>query len=205
DVEQKKLEKKYTPPPKAVMAWAEWQDTKNKAEVLRQLLDLGYELTERTFYRHCKQGKCRTNEEGYYSRRIVKEGYIDAQGITRVGQPAEENGPDVALSVEKQRLENRKLELSNARDELKHKKEQGLLIERPGLYLEIAAREVALDGMYRQMVDMEGSKMITMVNGDMSHLPEFKEYLFTLWEEMLRTFSNTDEFEVLFEEEEDKN
>ncbi|MGB3210470.1 MAG: hypothetical protein WBB19_07160, partial [Desulforhopalus sp.] len=41
DVEQKKLEKKYTPPPKAVMAWAEWQDTKNKAEVLRQLLDLG--------------------------------------------------------------------------------------------------------------------------------------------------------------------
>ena len=183
-------------------AWAEYTDTKNKADVLRQLHDLGYELTERTFYRHCQQGKCRVNEDGLYSRKMVKDQYVVALGIVRSGQEVETDGPDVAMSVEKQRLENRKLELHNQREELKHKKEQGLLIERPGLYLELAARHVVLDGLFRQLVDMEGGKLITLVGGEMSHLAEFKEYLFSAWEEMLRGFVNTDEFEVLFEDEE---
>ena len=186
-------------------AWAEYQDTKKKAEVLRQLLDLGYQLTERTFYRHCKQGKCRVNEEGFYSRKMVKDQYVEAEGIVRSGQQAGDNGPDVGMSVEKQRLENRKLELHNEREELKHKKDLGLLIERPGLYLEIAARQVALDGMFRQLVDMEGSQIITLANGDMSRLPELKEYLFTAWEDMLRTFSNIDEFEVIFDDMEEQS
>ncbi len=184
-------------------AWAEWQDTKNKAEVLRQLLDLGYELTARTFYRHCSQGKCRVNEEGFYSRRIVKEGYIEAQGILRSGQPAEENGPDVALSVEKQKLENRKLELSNAREELKHKKEQGLLVEREALHLEMAARTVAIDNAFRQKLDMDAPMLIAAVNGDLSRQVEFVDLILQLWNELLNGFSSTDEFEILFEDEED--
>ncbi len=181
-------------------AWAEYQETKVKASVLGQLLDLGYELSQRTFYRHCKQGKCRVNRDGVFSRRLVKQ-YVETEGISRTGQDIEDNGPDVALSIEKQRLENEKLQINNGHAALKFKKDQDLLLEREALYLEMAARTVALDNGFRQLIDMEAPAMIATVKGDVTRLSEFTDMLHQLWNELLNSFSTTDEFEVLFEEE----
>jgi hypothetical protein len=182
--------------------WSEYSDTANKADVLRQLQELGYDLTQRTFYRHCQQGKCRTSSAGLYSRRLVKQ-YLEAEGIKRTGEAAgDDNGPDLAESLLKQRLENQKLDWHNKNAELDFKKKAGALIERDGVYLEIAARYVTLDNAFRQKIETAAPEIIAAVGGDLSRLLEFNEMITTMWDEMLNSFVTMDEFEVLFTEEE---
>jgi hypothetical protein len=182
-----------------IQAWAEFRESKSKADILRQLQDLGYEITQRTFYRHCSIGKCQTGKDKKYTRRTVKA-YVEAEGLPRNGVDADESdGPSGALSVEKQRLENEKLRLHNATAEIEYKKKTGQLIEREALYLELAARAVAIDNGFLQMVEIEAAALIVAVRGDQSRQPEFVSMLRDIWHTLLNTYSTTDEFEVLFE------
>lgn len=185
-------------------AWAEYQDTKDKAYVLRQLIALGYELTRSTFYRHCDKGQCRANDDGVYSRRMVKAEYCEAVPIQREGDRGGSGGQGAAFSIEKQKLENEKLRLHNRREDLKVKKEEGLVFEKAAFYLEMAARTVILDNSFIQKIDLEGPAIIAAVGGDVSRMPEFMDMMTTIWNELLNSFSTTDEFEVLFEEDDDE-
>ena len=188
-----------------IQAWAEFLDSKKKADILRQLHDLGYDLTQRTFYRHCAQGKCRVGKSGLYTRRQVKS-YVEAEGIVRLTAEIEDEteAPSSALSVEKQILENEKLRLHNESAAMNNRKQAGLLIEREALYLELAARVVALDNGFRQMVEVNCPAMITAMNGDMGRQPEFSDLLLTYWNDLLNSFATTEEFEVLFQAEQDQ-
>ncbi|MFT5730769.1 MAG: hypothetical protein ACI8PB_004959 [Desulforhopalus sp.] len=184
------------------MEWQEYQDTDVPKEVHRQLELLGYDIAQSTFYRHCDRGTCAKNDEGLYSRRMVSD-YVKAKSLLRNGEIEDSTpGPDMSLSIEKQRLENEKLSLHNKREKIKAAKEDGSVIEREGLYLEIAARDVALDGMYRQRMEMDATQIIAAVGGDVSKLPEFNEMVFAIWEELMTEFANVEEFEVLFEDQE---
>jgi len=186
----------------AIQAWVEFGESKSKAEILRQLQGLGYEITQRTFYRHCTQGKCRPGKGGLYTRRLVKA-YVEAEGLIRHGEePESADGPSTALSVEKQRLENRKLELHNLNADLEYKRKQKLLIEREALYLELAARIVAIDNGFMQMIEVESPTLIASIGGEMSRQPEFVSLLRGYWNDLLNSFSTTEEIEVLFEEDE---
>jgi hypothetical protein len=181
--------------------WSEYIETGNKAEVLRQLHELGYQdLTQRTFYRDCKDGKCKRNADNLYSRRLVKQ-YVETKGLLRSGETAEDNGPDVAQSLLKQKLENEKLDWHNKNARLDYEKKAGALIERDGVYLEIAARYVALDGAFRQKLDTSAAEIIAAVGGDQARILEFTEMLRGMWDELLNSFVTMDEFEVLFQEE----
>lgn len=187
-----------------VMEWAEYQDTENQAEVLRQLVELGYDITQRTFYRHCKQGKCRRKPEtNLFTRRLVKQ-YVEAAGLRRSGMPAGgDAGPDLALSVENQKLQNEKLRIDNETRAVKLKKITGQLIERDGVYLEIAARTVALDSAFAaRIIETACPRLIAAVAGDQNKLPEFQDLLREEWETMMNSFCTTDTFEVLFDDEE---
>ena len=185
----------------AIKSWKEYEETKSKASVLRQLHDLKYELTQRTFYRHCKNGQCRVNDEGVYSRRMLKL-YIEAEGIKQTGNTVEdENGPSTVLSVEKQQLENQKLRIQNRTSELNLKKKEGKLIERERFDTEMSTRAVALSNGFHQMIEMEAPALITAVGGDVSRLVEFVDLISQVWDELLNNYSRNDEFEVLFEEE----
>ena len=186
----------------AIQAWVEFEDSKNRADILRQLQDLGYEITQRTFYRHCTQGKCRAGKGGLYSRRLVKA-YAESEGLIRHGaDPEDTDGPNSALSVEKQRLENEKLRIHNQTAELEFKRKAGLLIEREALYLELSARVVALDNGFRQAIEIEAPALIAALGGDLVRQSEFIELLQGIWNELLNSYATTEEFEVLFENEE---
>ena len=185
----------------AIQAWAEFTDGKSKADILRQLQDLGYEITQRTFYRHCAQGRCRTGKGGLFTRRLVNA-YVEAEGLIRHGaDPEDTEGPNSALSVEKQRLENEKLRINNQTADLEFRKKAGLLIEREALYLELSARVVALDNGCRQAVEIEAPALIAALGGDMVRQPEFTDLLQGIWNALLNSFATTEEFEVLFENE----
>lgn len=202
------LTAKYAPPHEeppvrraTMKEWSEFIETTNKAEVLRQLLELGYgDLTQRTFYRDCKDGKCRKNGDGLYSRRLVKQ-YVETKGLLRTGEAADDNGPDVALSIAKQQLENEKLDWHNKNARLDYEKKAGALIDRDGVYLEIAARYVALDNAFRQKLDTTAAEMIATVGGDQARILEFTEMVAGMWDELLNSFVTMDEFEVIFQEE----
>ena len=181
--------------------WPEYIDTASRAEVLRQLHDLGYPVTQRTFYRHCDQGKCHKSKDGIYTRRLVKQ-YVEAEGIRRAGETGtEESGPDVSESIRKQKLENEKLEWHNKTAQLKYEKDAGDLIEREGVYLELAARYVTLDNAFRQKLETSAPEIIAAVSGDQTRIVEFSEMILTMWDEMLNGFVAVDEFEVLFADE----
>ena len=186
----------------AIRAWAEFEDGKNKADILRQLQDLGYEVSQRTFYRHCAQGKCRTGKGGVYTRRQVKA-YVEAEGLRRNGSdPEDSEGPNSALSVEKQKLENDKLRFHNLNAELDYKRKQGLLIDRESFYLELASRIVALDNGFLQMIEIESPALIAAIGGDMARQPEFISLLRGMWNELLNSYATVEEIEVLFETDE---
>jgi len=184
------------------LSWKEYRETASKAEVLRQLVALGYEITQRSFYRHCQQGKCRLNEEGFFSRRLVKA-YVESAGLIRNGESATDNdSADVALSIEKQQKEIDKLDWHNKTAALNYKKAAGLLIEREGVYLEIAARSVALDSSFTVKIkEEEAPRLIAAVGGDLNKLPEFQDLLQEAWDDLMNSFCTTDTFEVLFEDE----
>lgn len=185
-----------------VSIWSDFVETANKRDVYRQLVAMGYQVAERTFYRHCTQGRCRKNKDGVYSQRLLKS-YVDLEGLARDGaDPAEDDGGKVAVKqAEKIDKENEKLEWSNRLLKLKYERSVGKLIERDGLYLELAARMVALDTGFRQRLSMESPKLIASINGDLNRQLEFEDLVLDLvWNELLNDYCSIDEFEVLFED-----
>ncbi len=185
-----------------VSIWSDFRETPVKLDVFRQLDAMGYQVTQRTFYRHCKEGKCRRNADGVFSRRLVKA-YCDAEGLARNGaETDDDDGGKLAVkqSVKIDR-ENEKLELSNKLLKLKYERSIGKLIERDGLYLELAARTVALDTGFRQKLSMEAPKLIASIGGDLNRQLEFEDLVLELvWNELLADYCAVDEFEVLFDD-----
>jgi hypothetical protein len=189
-----------------IQAWVEFTESKNKAEILRQLQDLGYEITQRTFYRHCAQGKCRKAENGLYTRRLVKAYVNSPEGPARTGGDRDDqDGPNDVLSIEKYRQEILKIKNHNRMADLEYKKKEGLLIEREALYLELAARVVTLDNGFMQSLEMQAPEIIAAIGGDISRTPEFIAVVTAFWHELLNTYATTDEFEVLFEDAESES
>jgi len=185
-----------------VSIWSDFVETANKRDVYRQLVAMGYQVAERTFYRHCTQGLCRKNKDGVYSQRLLKS-YVDHEGLARTGaDPAEDDGGKVAVKqAEKIEKESEKLDLTNKLLQLKYDRSVGKLIERDGLYLELAARMVALDTGFRQRLSMESPKLIASINGDLNRQLEFEDLVLDLvWNELLNDYCSIDEFEVLFED-----
>jgi hypothetical protein len=62
---------------------------------------------------------------------------------------------------------------------------------------------VALDNGFRQKMEMEASSLIVAVKGELSRQMEFTDLIMQMWDELLNSFSTADEFEVLFEENEE--
>lgn len=183
-----------------MMEWQQYTETTNQADVFRQLEALGYEISQRSFYRHCSQGKCRRNDNRVFTRRLVKQ-YVEAEGLLRKGETVGDSGPDVALSIEKQQLENKKLDWANKKAELDYKKASGQLIEREAIYLELAAREVVLVNSFEhEVIDERSRELIVAVNGDLGKVHEFQDLLRALFADLMNSFCDTKEFEVLFED-----
>lgn len=183
------------------LGWEDFEDTPNKAEVLRHLHAMGYDITQRTFYRHCKQGKLHKSTKNIFTRRLVQQ-YVTSAGLYRPGTAPGEGSNTDDLAREKLRVEIKKLDEGGRREALKRKKEEGKLIDRADLYLELAARAVAVDTGFRQMINVEAPTLIAAVKGDVTRQSEFEDLLLGAWNRLLDSYATSDEFEVLFEDEE---
>lgn len=180
-------------------SWSDYTDTASKAAVLRHLQGMGYDITQRTFYRHCEQGKLHKSTGNIYTIRLVQQ-YVKAVGLYRPGAAPGEGSNIDDLATDKLKKEIKKLDEAGRREELKRKKEEGLLIEREALYLELAARAVALDTGFRQMITVEATALIAAVKGDINRQREFEDMMLQAWNQLLDSYATKDEFEVLFED-----
>ena len=186
--------------PQGVSIWSDFSETSVPAEAFRQLVAMGFNVKQSTFYRHCDKGRCRKNTNGLYTARMMKQ-YIEAEGYIRPGDDTEDENDNISsLTVRKLEGENEKLYWSNKQAKLKYEKEMGKLIEREGLNLEMAARTVAFATGYRQKVSMESPKLITAMNGDITRQPEFEDLLLGIFDELLNEFCSIEEFSVLFDD-----
>lgn len=181
--------------------WKDFEETKNKAEVLRHLKAMGYDITQRTFYRHCKQGKLHKSTKNIFTLRLVQQ-YVKTVGLYRPGTAPGEGSNTDDLARDKLKAEIRKLDESGAREALKRKREEGKLIDRADLYLELAARAVTMDTGFRQMINVEAPTLIAAVKGDVTRQNEFEDLLIDAWNRLLDSYATSDEFEILFEDEE---
>ncbi len=181
--------------------WQDYKETKTKAEVFRHLTAMGYDITQRTFYRHCKQGKLHKSTKNIFTLRLVQQ-YVKSAGLYRPGTAPGEGSNTDDLARDKLKAEIKKLDESGAREALKRKKEEGQLIDRVDLYLELAARAVTIDTGFRQMINVEAPTLIAAVKGSITRQNEFEDLLLGAWNRLLDSYATNDEFEVLFEDEE---
>lgn len=178
-------------------AWGEYKDTKVRAEVLRFLQGMGFDVAQRTFYRHCDEGKLKTNTRGLYSRRLVRA-YAEHTlrligGVTAVAGESSLVAERLAEQVARERI-------NRQRDEIRLRRERGEVIDRESLNLEVAARGVALDAGVRQMINSKGMEWIAGCGGNTEKLSEFTAMFLRDWDELINTFAQPGEFEVVFTE-----
>lgn len=180
------------------VAWGEFKDTTVRAEVLRFLLGMGFTVAERTFFRHCKEGKLKKNGKGVYSRRLVRayaESTLHLAGGGETVAASEENLLQARLAEQVARER-----VNRQRDEIRLRREAGAVIDRESLNLEVAARGVALDAGVRQMVNAMGMEWIVACGGNTDKLAELAALVLRDWDELINTFAQPGEFEVIFEE-----
>jgi len=175
------------------VAWSAFEDTANKQAVLRFLVAAGYQVAERTFYRHCKKGQLSQNENGLYTRRLVK-----AYAIAALLPPAGEEKTEDLESI-KARLQIKKLEDEIARSRFADGKDRKRYIKRDEIDHEMAARAVVLDSGTEHLFRTKAREWCVLVGGDPERAPELVEALLGGWHALLNRYASTEEFTVIFE------
>lgn len=173
-------------------------DSSKKADVLRALNSAGFKITRRTFYRDCEKGKLSPNEDGLYTKRLVKA--YAQKYILPPAAPGTE-----ALEAKKIRLQIQKLEQENEQNAFKFAKERGRYIKRDQISHEMAARGVVLDSGTVQMFRAKAREWCVLVGGDPERAPELVEAMITGWNCLLNEYSRIQAFTVIFETENEED
>ena len=163
-------------------------------EVLPYLKEAGWKISQRTLYRHRRQGLLRPEPAGNFSRKAVDKyasNYLVATG-----------------SVEKiadERLHRKKLELEvSLRDEeLKIRKfrygvEIGQYMLIADFDLQMAGRAVVLEAGLKGTFQARAGEFVAMVNGDEKKTGELVRTMLGELDQALNEFATTREFHVIF-------
>jgi vacuolar-type H+-ATPase subunit I/STV1 len=179
----------------AQASWSAFRDTASKADVLRFLLSAGYKVASRTFYRHCKTGLLNKNNDGFYTRRLVKK-YAENN--------LEHEDPDIGtageLEVQKKQAEISRIRTIDARERFRLEKEKGNYLDRTLLGFELASRLVMLDNGFRNLVNAKSLKWIVQAGGDQNKIPDLIESMLADWDGLLDKYADMETLELIFEQ-----
>jgi len=174
--------------------WQTYQETKNKADVLRFLQSSGWQVGKQTFYNHCKKGLLAVNRAGVYSRGSVKK-YAEQHHVhSSTGQTVE--AAEVSLSVEKIKKEITRIDTATRRDQFDLDVKMGRFVPRSVVEVELAARAVVLDNGLEYLFQASLSEIIAIVRGDQQRGPALLDFLQTKKNEQMNVFANMGEFLV---------
>lgn len=159
------------PGPAAGIDLADWQPTKNKAEIYRRLQAAGIDIKRSTLYNHCKTGEL-APENGKYTAASIRR-YLQAQGLLP-GSGAPDPADIVPASLQEQKYvaEIRRLRAECSLKELKLEVETGKYIRIDDAYAELAGRFLVLDSGFDYMIQSKAAEFIALVGGKMDRQPD---------------------------------
>ena len=91
-----------------------------------------------------------------------------------------------------------KLERENEEGQFKFNVLKGRYIPRSEMFLHLAGRAAVLDAGVEQFFRAKSQDFIALVNGDQSKGPDFIEALIAGWKDLLDSYANSEEMDIMF-------
>jgi hypothetical protein len=166
-------------------------------EVLTYLQGEGWKVSQSTLYKHVKDAKLRPAEDGTFALKTVR---AYAQTHLQLAS-TRKKAADEDLQRTKLQLDINVQEEKLKREKLKREAEEGRLIPREDVDLELAARAVVQDHEWTRVIQSRASEIIALVEGNADRASELVRFLMDVKDEVLNEFASTKYFHVLFEQE----
>jgi hypothetical protein len=176
--------------------WKTFTPSKIRLDVYRFLAANGWDLSQRTFFRHVESGKLKKNKEGLYSARAVKK-YAETWAVRTSGKTIIEEEEDLAAA--KTRAEIKRIATIQEREAFRLEIDRGKYLKRDDVELQLAARAVALEAGFDHMAYTKASEFIALVGGKQEQAELLIAALLVAKDEWLKSYASADEFEVVFE------
>ena len=173
--------------------WKNFADTRNKAEVFRFLKDTGWQVSERTFYRHVSDGKLKKNREGWFTASSVKK-YAETWSIRPSGKKVAEEVEDLAAM--KTRAEIERINTTRQREQFRLDIEQGKYMPRDTIEMELAGRAVAMEAGFDHLIYTRAAEWTALVGGDQARADLLIASLMAAKDEWLNAYANAEEFVI---------
>jgi len=166
-------------------------------EVLTYLRDEGWKVSKTSLYQHVKDAKLRPEQDGSFALKAVQK-YARAHLQLK---STRQKRDDEDLQRKKLQLDIDLLEGKTKRERLKRDAEEGRLIPREDVDLELAARAVVQDHEWTRVIQSRAGEIIALVQGSADRSAELIRFLMDVKDEILNEFASTRAWHVLFEEE----
>ncbi|WP_018126147.1 hypothetical protein [Desulfovibrio oxyclinae] len=172
---------------------------KTIADVRRFLEAEGYTAAHSTVDRHFKQGKFGRNTDGLFDVAALK--LYAAANLKRIqsGKTMTQEQQELQDARERAKLELIEEQVKTAR--LKRRREEGQLIDRNNVMLEIAARAGVLESQFKSSIQSGVLDLIDLVKGNPERAADLMRTLNQLVDEVLTEYANMDPAEVVFDAE----
>lgn len=180
------------------LTWEDFKETRKQIEVVRFINALGYKRSQKQFSVDVSKGIVKANKDGLFTRRMVHQ-YCKRHLI---GGKNDDGANPEGYEAQKLRLQVEKLERENEEGQFKFDVLMGRYIPRNEMFLHLAARAAVLDAGVEQFFRAKSQDFIAMVAGDQSKGPDFIEAMVAGWKDLLDTYANSEEMEVMFTGEE---
>jgi len=176
--------------------WKTYTPSKVRLDVYRFLAANGWDLSQRTFFRHVESGKLKKSKEGLYTARAVKK-YAETWAVRTSGKTIIEEEEDLAAA--KTRAEIDRIRTIKEREAFRLEIDRGKYLKRDDVELQLAARAVALEAGFDHMAYTKASEFIALVGGKQEQAELLIAALLVAKDEWLKSYASADEFEVVFE------
>lgn len=171
-------------------------ELKTLKDVCRFLENEGFAATNSTVHRHFRRG---------LFGKI--DGKFDADAVRRYAEQnlkRQKTGKTVAIEraeedEEKRRYERELVKEKALRERLKRKREQGRLIDRDLLEIELASRAGVLESLLKSEFSKRVRDLVDMTGGRPESARDMLLEVSAIIDSALNTYARTDDFEVIFD------
>lgn len=169
---------------------------KNTKEVLAYLEGEGWKVSQPTLYRHVKDAKLQGEQDGTFTLKAVqKYARTHLQLVSTRQKVADDD-----LQRKKLQLDIDLQEEKLKREKLKRETEEGGLIPREDVDLELASRAVVQDHEWTRAIQSRAGEIIALVEGSADRSSDLVRFLLEIKDEIMNEFASTRDWHVLFQE-----
>lgn len=169
-------------------------------QVIDYLVETGWKATAPTVYRHRKQGKFLSKDDGRFRQKDVDRYAKTWLKRQSTGKKVKELEDELQRKKLEQELKN--LEIEFKRKEHQLGREQGKYIEREKMEIELAARAGILEAGLKHWIQSRVAEWIRTAGGDLKKAGELINAMIRDLDEHINSYAQAKEFEVVIDADE---